>query len=318
MKTRIEEVWDEIGRETQSRPIAEGSYKLRRVDPDFRFSLFAGLDSLAYVMLAIGVTKPPPALTLDSGSLDYFRQQRNDGTWLMALRLRQLGLSGVFGRLCQDLVDAMLAVSDEEALVALFRDRLTLWQKLFDNGSGGLLEPFQVKGMIAELLVLEAILLDGTRSPLEAVTAWVGPTGADQDFQFLDEAIEVKAVSPGADSISISSLQQLDALVPIRVRVCTMRSAAPDEVGTVSLNSLVPRVEGHLAASPEALSLFKGRLLEGGYVENPHYDTIVFQPTASEEFRVTEDSPKLVTASVPTGVISANYALALQALRKTD
>src|SRR5687768_12181547 len=118
MKTRIEEIWGEIQEAARSQPIAEGNYRLRRIDPDFRFNVFAGVDSSEYVMLAIGVGRTPPALKLESASLDYFRQQRADGSWLMALRLRQLGLSGVFGRLCQDLVDATVAVSDEGELVA--------------------------------------------------------------------------------------------------------------------------------------------------------------------------------------------------------
>jgi hypothetical protein len=315
MKTRIEAVWDEILEAARTQPIAEGSYKLRRIDPDFRFSVFAGVDSSSYLMLAIGVNRSPPALKLESGSLDYFRQQRSDGSWLMSLRLRQLGLSGVFGRLCQDLVDAMGDVADEEALVALFRDRLTLWKKLFDHGTGGLLEPHQIKGLVAELLVLEAILLRGVRSPLEVATAWVGQKGADQDFQFSDEAIEVKAVSPGAECISISSLQQLDALVPIRLSVYTVRTASPGETGAVDLNSLVLRVEGHLAGSPDALSVFKGRLLEGGYVESPHYDTILFQPMAREEFPITTVFPRLTVASVKPGVTSASYTLSLDVLR---
>lgn len=316
--TRIEQIWTEIQREAQVRPIGEGNYKLLRIDLGFRFNVFAGVDSSGYVMLAIGVAASPPGLKLESNSLDYFRQQRSDGTWLMALRLRQLDLSGVFGRLCQDLVDSMTAVPDEVALVALFRDRLNLWKKLFDHGSGGLLEPYQVKGMIAELLVLEAILLAGKRSLLEAATAWVGPTGADQDFQFSDEAIEVKAVSPGSESISISSLQQLDALVPIRISMYTMRPASPAEPDAIGLNTLVPRVEGRLSASPDALSVFRGRLLEGGYVENSHYDTIVFQPMSNEEFPVADAFPRLTLASVPRGVSAAAYSLSLDVLRNPD
>lgn len=317
MKTRIERVWEELIEAASSQPITAGSYKLRRVDPDFRFNVFAGVDCSGYVMLAIGVARQPPALKLESMSLDYFRQQRSDGSWLMALRLRQLGLSGVFGRLCQDLIESMGAVADEVALVALFRDRLALWKKLFDHGSAGLMEAWQVKGLLAELLVLEGLLLGGLRSPLEVVTGWVGQTGADQDFQFSDEAVEVKAVGPGAESISISSLQQLDAIVPLRVSVYTLRPAAPGEADAIGLNILVPRVEGQLVASPEALSIFKGRLLEGGYVEGPHYDTILFQCMSREDFQVKATFPRLTVALVPMGVTSASYTLALDILRRT-
>jgi len=315
MKTRIERVWLELLEAARSEPIAEGSYKLLLVDPHFRFKVFGGVDSSGYVMLALGLDKQPPALKLESMSLDYFRQKRADGSWVMALRLRQVGLSGVFGRLCQDLIDAMATVTDEAALTNLVRDRLALWKKLFDDGSAGL-EPWQVKGMVAELLVLEDLLRSRLRSPLEAVTGWVGPTGADQDFQFSDEAIEVKAVGPGATSISISSLQQLDALVSLRIRVHTLRPASVGETDAVGLNNLVPRVEGYLVGSPDALSIFKGRLLEGGYVEGPHYETILFQPISCEELQVTASFPRLTVASVPTGITSATYTLSLDVLRR--
>src|SRR5689334_19222435 len=106
MKTRIEQIWDEIAEAAQWRPIGDGAYVLKRIDPELRFSIFGGLDSSGFVMLAIGVNQRPPSINLESASLDYFRQQRADESWLMTLRLRQVPLAGVFGRLCQDLVDA--------------------------------------------------------------------------------------------------------------------------------------------------------------------------------------------------------------------
>ena len=318
MKTKIEQVWDEIAEAAQIRPISDGSFVLRRIYPEFRFDVFAGIDSAGYVMLAVGVGHAPPAMRLESASLDYFRQQRTDGSWLMALRLRQLALSVVFGRLCQDLVDATVAVADEAALVHLFRDRLNLWKKLLENGSGGQLEPYQIKGLVAEILVLESVLQSGNRTPLELVTAWVGPTGADQDFQFSNEAIEVKAISPGSESVSISSLQQLDSALPTRLCVHTLRPASQGEEGAIGLNSLVPRVEGRLFVSPDALALFKGRLLEAGYVEGPYYDTVLFQPISTEEFSVTDVFPRLTPKQVPRGVMSASYLLSLHSIRNPD
>jgi hypothetical protein len=315
MKTRIEEIWDEIAESNRSRPIEPGAYVLRRTDPAFRFDVFAGVDSSGFVMLAIGVGRPPPAIKLDSVSLDYFRQQRADESWLMALRLRQPALVGVFGRLSQDLVDATATVANEAELVMLVRDRLNLWKKLFDHGSGGQLEPYQVKGLIAELIVLESTLLAGQRPALEVVTAWVGPAGADQDFQFSDQMIEVKAIGPGSEGVSISSLQQLVSALPIRLNVQTMRSASAGEKGAIGLNELVPRIEGRLSTSPDALSLLKGKLLEAGYVEAPYYDTILFQVLATEEFPVTKGFPKLTPDLVPRGVVSATYALSLDSIR---
>lgn len=315
MTTRIEALWADIARSQTTRQGDAGTFTLRRVDPDGALDIFAGVDSSAFVMLAIGVRSTPPAIELDSSSLDYFRQKRRDGSWLMALRLRQSDLTGVFGRLCQDLLDATEDVADDRALVALFKDRLNLWKKLFRDNGNGLLRDHEVKGLIAELLTLKSMLEASGRRPEEIVSAWVGPFGADQDFLFGDEAVEVKAVGPSADAISISSLQQLDCAAPLSIRVLTMRAATPGEADAVNLNELARELEGQLASDPDALAAFRARLLEACYVEHEHYDSVVFQPTRREVFAVNDRFPRLTAAAVPTGISSASYCIALDRLR---
>jgi hypothetical protein len=314
-KTRIEEVWVEISEAAHAKPILDGAFVLRRIDPAWRFDIFGGVDSSGNVMLAVGSAQTPPLVELESVSLDYFRQKRADGSWLMVLRLRQCNLLAVFGRVCQDLIEASSAVAGEDQLIRLFRERLNLWKRLFEQGGTGLLEDFKIKGLIAELLVLEEQLL--ARQPLEAVSSWVGPLRADQDFLFSDLAIEVKAIGPGTEGLSISSLQQLVANVPLSLRVITLRPASPAEQGAITLNSLAVRLEGSLAASPEALALFRGRLLEAGYVEDQHYDGIAFESLLTEDFEVTDSFPKLTPESVPVGISSAAYVVALEAVRST-
>jgi Putative PD-(D/E)XK family member, (DUF4420) len=315
MKTKIEQIWDDIAEASRARPIEQDGYVLRRIDPQFKFNVFGGVDSSGNVLLAVGVSRTPPAIRLESASLDYFRQRRADGSWLMALRLRQPPLTGVFGRLCQDLVDAAAAVTDEPALVALVGERLQLWKKLFDHGTRGQLELYQIKGLIAELLVLESTIHAGIRSPLEVVTAWMGPFQSDQDFQFFDEAVEVKAVSPNSESLSISSLQQLDSVLPIRLTVQTMRPASPGEEHAIGLNTLIPRIEGLLAGSPVASKLFATKVEATGYIESPYYDEILFHLIASENFAVTAPFPKLTPAAVPAGITAATYVLSLDKIR---
>ena len=315
MTTRIEEIWGDIGRVADTQPIPEGTYNIRRIDEKFPFDVYGGIDGAGFALLAIGITRSPPAIKLQSAALDYFRQQRGDGTWLMALRLREQALRGVFGRLSQDLIDAIRTVTDEAELVALFRERLDLWKQLFDGGTSGRLEIHEIKGLMAELMFLEDAMLDGSRSPLEAATAWVGPSGADQDFQFSDEAVEVKAVGPGSEGVTISSLQQLEAVLPIRLSVRTLRPASTDDPDAIDLNRLVRRIESAISPIPDALALFRSRLLAARYVEGPWYDKILFQALAKEDFPVEEGFPRLIPASVPQGVASATYVLSLDSLR---
>lgn len=318
MKTRVETIWEELVDTSDHRPVGTDKFLLRRIDPTAGFDIYAGIDAAANRMLAVGLDKRPPMIKLDSSALDYFRQQRASGKWLIALRLKEPALAEVFGQLCQDLIDATAKVTGEPELIALVQARLELWMKLFANGHAGLLEPYQIKGLVAELLVFDSILQEGVRSQLDVAHAWVGPLGADQDFVFSDEAIEVKAISPTSEVVSISSLQQLDCAVPLRLRVQTLRLASPDDDKTVSLNVIALHIEGQLARTPNALSLFRERLLEGGYIECPYYDTIRFEVLADERFTIGERFPRLIAATVPDGIASASYAVSMTRIRGHD
>ena len=312
--TKIEELWRDALQQARTKPIEANGYRLTRMAPESRFDIYAGVDSSSFVLLAIGIHVRPPNIATDSSSLDYFRQQRKDGSWLMVLRLRQNGLETVFGRLCQDLVDAAEGVSDEKALVILFRERLNLWKKLFQHGGSGFLQPHEIKGLIAEMLVLELLLRDGQRDIYEAVSGWVGPLGADQDYMYADLAIEVKAVGPGADSISISSLEQLDCTVAMHLVLATLRPATPGEPGAIGLNALAARVEGMIAESPDALNTFKERLLEARYVEHEFYETVLFEPMSISAYSISYTFPKLIRDMVPAGIVSASYSIEIDSI----
>ena len=314
MMTKIEELWRDALQQARNKPIEANGYRLTRMAPEPRFDIYAGVDSSSFVLLAIGIHARPPNIATDSSSLDYFRQQRKDGSWLMVLRLRQNGLETVFGRLCQDLVDAAEGVPDEKALVILFRERLNLWKKLFQHGGSGFLQPHEIKGLIAELLVLEILVRDGKRDAHETVSGWAGPLGADQDFMYSDLAIEVKAIGPGAESISISSLEQLDCAFPMYLVLATLRPATPGESGAIGLNTLAAKVEGMIAESPEALGIFKERLLEARYVEHEFYETVLFEPMSISAYSVTDTFPKLVRDMVPAGIVSASYAMEIDSI----
>lgn len=309
--TRIEQIWTEALKKSAECPIEGNGFRLNRIDPASSLDIFAGIDASSCVLIAIGTAKRPPKIEMDTTAFDYFRQQRNDGSWLMVLRLQRRGLEVVFGRLCQDLLDASSRVTGEDALISLFRERLMLWKRLFQHGTNGLLEPDQIKGLIAELLSLEWVIETSGRDLAEAVNGWVGPLGADQDFCFSDEVIEVKAIRPGADEISISCLGQLSSLLHISLVVFEMRPAVRGEHGAFNLNEIVARLEGWISSDPEALVIFKERLLEAGFVEQEYYDTICFEPVGKKRYVVREGFPRLTVESVPEGITKADYEISV-------
>lgn len=316
MKTSIEKVWESAVKKVHVAPPKDGDLIVFRVDELSGTGCYGGVDSEGHLLLAVEVKALPPLIEIRSAALDYFRHERKGlRTWLMVFRLKTNALIPVFGRLCQDLIDEIETVTSESALLGAVQRRIALWQRLFENGPDGLLADFQIKGLLAELLFMESELVSGVREPLEIVTGWLGPSGGDQDFMFSDQAIEVKAVGPHSEGVSISSLQQLESSIPLRLHVRTMRAASPAEPNAQTLNAAIARIEQAFAPHPQALALLRGALLEAGFVAHPHYSEVAFEPVSVEEFPIGGGFPRLTTSSVPEGVASATYVLSLQKIR---
>lgn len=314
MTTRIETLWEAEARQAATLPIEAGAFRLTRLDEKQVYDIYAGLDDGLHAILGLGVANRPPAIVLESGAFDYFRRQRADGTWLLVLRLKRRGLESVFGRLCQDLADSASLVKAEDAVVALFVERLRLWERLFSGSDDGLLPKHKIRGLIGELLILERLLAAQPDSVGELVDAWRGPLRSEQDFCLASRSIEVKTINPGARSVSISSLRQLDAPVPLTLTVMTLGASVADAAAAVSLNSLVDRLEARIATEPIALTNFRERLLAAGYVDQPRYGEDWFVLVRDDSFAVTAGFPRLVPSDVVPGITAATYELEIAAL----
>jgi hypothetical protein len=321
MKTSIERAWDAARDRASGAQLREGGLVLFRVDETASVGSYGGVDELGQVLLAIEVDTPPPLIPLESAALDYFRFERTaTRTWLMALRLKKSELTSVFARLCQDLIDRVTAVQGVDEVMRLVRSRIALWKKLFDADEAGVLQDFQIKGLIGELLFLES-QLHGTGKPngtLEVICGWVGPSGADQDFIYSARAVEVKSIAPSSQDVTISSLEQLSSPLPLMLHIRTLRRASPQEAHAVTLSQLAARIEAQLISEPTALQTFRDALLNSGYVANPHYDTVAFESMLTEEFQVDDSFPRLVPRSVPPGINAVTYTVSLRAIRQTD
>lgn len=312
--TRIESLWQAIRHEAAGNRISEGEFRLVRVDSQHPFEIYAGVDGAGSVMLAMGVSARPPVIDADTGALNYIRTQRAGGTWIMALRLAGSDLEQVFGRLCQDLIDAAAHVATEAALVSLFRERLLLWKRLFRDGGSGLLQKFQIKGLIAELLALEAFMVPHTDDPAVPVISWVGPAGADQDFLFADCAVEIKAVSPGSEKVGIASAGQLCADVPLELHLYILRESSPSEAGAISLPALASRIEQRLSDRPDALHAYRSKLMEAGYVEHDFYQSVAFTLMETRRYAVCDDFPRLVRPGLSEAIADVTYSILLSSI----
>lgn len=313
--TKIESLWQKVREEIHQSPIGDNEFKLIRLDPDSPHNLTAGIDGMGNLMLAAEINSRPPDIDVGTRALEYFRHQRSGGNWLMVLRLIGEGLDQVFGRLCQDLIDEAVHAPSQAALIKLFQRRLLLWKKLFQQGGNGCLEKYQIQGLMAELLALESLLARENSSVMDTVMAWTGPLKKDQDFIFSDHSIEIKAISPKVDKVGISSVSQLYSDGSLELWIYLLREAASDGDTALGIMDLIARLENRLALNcPDALPVFRGLLLEAGYVEQECYESSCFNILGLEKYRVSEGFPRLIPDDIPQGISDISYSISLAEL----
>jgi len=280
-----------------------------RIDPDHGCDLYAALDAAGRpgLVLVSGARPPEPA---PFEAVEVTVSQRADGRWSLGIWLRLATLRDEFARLCQELIDASRSIAPAAAPGFLL-SQLLRWRRLLEAGSGTMLGPTELRGLVGELLVLRRCLDHWPAA--EVIAAWVGPLDAPQDLALPALRIEVKTIRPGARTTRMSSVDQLDVedarLLLAVVTLATIGAGAPG----LSPAGLVDEIRGQLerAAGAGAALDFDSRLAAGGYVDQAGYEQPMFRAEAVRFFEVGEGFPRLRRADLPAGVAEASYDIEL-------
>ena len=106
--------------------------------------------------------------------------------------------------MCWDIVAASENSSDP---VRVLISRYLSWQKMMNSVGKGTMSFRLQKGLLGELLYFEKVLQSAGIS--YAINSWTGPDGSDQDFIFDSSWAEIKTVALAAETVHISSIEQL-------------------------------------------------------------------------------------------------------------
>ncbi|WP_406478495.1 PD-(D/E)XK motif protein [Streptomyces platensis] len=224
-------------------------------------------------------------------------------------------LREVFNPLVADVADTARAASAAPEALAAAVERFGRWQDLLRTVSRDGLSVEARRGLHGELLVLGNVLL-ASMSQSEAVEAWTGPRGSNQDFQLPEVAIETKAsIAKRPRSIRIASERQLDdtgtpALLLALAELDERRGGTGE-----SLNWRVGEIRQQLT-SPAARTRFDGLLIQAGYLPG-HRDLYEEPRYTLRELRfwhVREGFPRLVESDLPEGVGDCTYHVSTSGL----
>lgn len=297
MQTPIERLWEELGHNTE-RPV------FRRVDENHPLDLYAGITGKDTRLLMLVSTEEPPAPpTYDT--ITVTKRHRADGHWTLLIELENDELATPFARLCQDLIETSRNTKGSGPSILI--QRLARWRQLLNLASKSLSEQ-ALRGLLGELIMLRDEIAP-RYGATASVNAWVGPSGAPQDFVIAGIAIEVKTITPTATTVTISSLEQLDTSNPLLLTTVLLSPSNQQQPGAFTPPTLVQAIRDDIGDTLSAE--FDQRLAEAGYEDRPEYATAWYQTTGKRHYRVTPTFPRLTTTNVPPGITAATYDIAL-------
>ena len=152
-------------------------------------------------------------------------------------------------------------------------------------------------------------------SPRISAAGWIGPIGADRDFEFSDTWYETKAVSLSKDSVTISSADQLDAGTPGTLLILRIEKVSQNTPGCITLNTLIEEIQNDIQ-DYEARVIFESRIASSGYNhEDPQADEPYFLHRI-EHYKVSDDFPCIKRSNLPAAVSNCTYTLSISGLRK--
>lgn len=247
-----------------------------------------------------------------SAAINAENRQLMNGLWTLELQLLLEEYEEEFLCLGWDIIT--YSCESDKPLEALIVRYLS-WQKLLQYVGNGIMPFSQQKGLIGELLHLQEIIPD---KGLEgAVNSWVGPDGSDQDFIFEDTWDEIKAVSLAAETVKISSFEQLfqDKTGTLSVYVLEKTTHGNDRV---LLSYLVRTLRLTMSQSVRVLDSFNMKLFKYGYRDRDEeeYNKNCFRYVERRDYLVDDSFPKLTRSTVPTEVVSGSYNLSLSSIEK--
>jgi hypothetical protein len=301
--TPIERLWRDLHD-------AGGEGGQRRIDSTHPHDIYADFASPERPGLVV-LCATRPAEVQPLRSLEIATGRRSDGQWALHLTLIEPSLVAVFAALCVDIIEATRAGVPPANLAAAVITRIERWRALMLRDRSGL-DDTALRGLIGELHILETMVLP-THGGEEAVRAWVGPDRRPQDFLLSDGArIEVKAATPGATSVTINGLAQLDTTGgPLTLAVVRMQATGADAPGRITAPLLIARIRAALADTPTVRIAFEDALSRGGWHEHPSHDDYAVLISGVDRYVVDATFPALTATGVPTGVTEARYVIQL-------
>lgn len=295
--------WDDV-------PFYGGGYK--RIDDTHPLEWYIGYEDINQKAILL-VTNNNPGNISSSKSIIASTGRRQDGKWAISFRLIKKDNEDVFIHLCWDIIESSRDKSLGCATVDYIIDRYNKWLKLMEYQRADLMDDASIKGLIGEMLFLEENIQNGMTLQV-AIDGWIGPDGADQDFVYANGWTEIKCTGVSTDSISISSIEQLDAELPGWIYIFFVDKTAPENINGFTLMEKVEQLRIAFTSNLKARAIFENKLFKYGYVDRKEYNEQRYRFGGKSKYKVNDSFPRLIKSNLPLQIVSAKYNISLASI----
>lgn len=297
---------------------------VRRIHPESAHDMFIAMrhpDGCRMLTLRIGARDADEALRLlrvlpsTRGIEMQLTRLANHDSELRVV-LTDNSLREVFNPLADDIATtAGAALTSTEAVLAGVR-RFEHWRLMLERLADTGLPPEARRGLFGELTILRDHLLPALPAA-DAVSAWTGPTAANQDFQFAAAAIEVKTSSgKEPQTLMIASERELDGqgtgtLILAHLSLDERRGGNGE-----SLNNAIDSTRALVVSDATASALLDDLMVRAGYLSQQRelYDEPRYSVRKQRFWRVTGDFPRITEADLRAGVGDCRYRISTAGL----
>lgn len=221
--------------------------------------------------------------------------------------LDNTSLSEQFYIFADDLINFSNQSDDDIQCARLYLQRFFMWKSLFSNPSYHIMSFESIKGLIGELIFMRDYLFKEYNIS-DAVISWLGPDKAKRDFEINNEWYEVKSLSQGAKSVSVSSLEQLDNIIDGKLVVVRLEKSNYNNETSCNLNLMVESIIG-LIEDLSVKEIFANKLDNYGYSYNKEYDSYVFNFIGFEFIKINDKSRVIRSKDIPKSITKISYEL---------
>jgi hypothetical protein len=309
---RIKEIWSMLG---ENPPSLEGLIKVR-YSKDSTCNLFLGFKTpLLQHTLSIRLHKKYGDLIniekkFKGIVIEKLIDPESESHFLLNVVLLDKQLDDIYDVFISDLIVNLIDLNNDLKIISVLFGRLEKWKNLLVLIKPDCLTLEQQQGLFGELYLLKKMLLN-SKNQFSLVINWVGPNGANKDFQFKDIAIEVKTShSNHYNKITINNENQLDTCNLKMLILFHLSLEIRDNAG-ITLNQIVDEIKEIIVNDYNIYPIFITKLITIGYndIHRPNYEQRGYFIKDEIFYNIKDNFPRIEEKDIRKGVGEVKYSI---------